>query len=196
MPRCQAGERELLQHALTLVGTLDALAGDPQYMGMLSSDEKITSLCASWSKPDRGEPALVVRSEANMMESMVVAMAGGKGMSPEGREMLKWRMPDMLITSVNARRGTITLAAATASSCGMLYADDELTGGGCLLLIYRDATPVAVSWCAQNGAVSLSAYYLPDPELAACRTLLDVTAWSVNNGLFLQCTEVQMNEEE
>ena len=195
-PIAQAGERELMQHSLSLVSTLDVLAADPQYMEMLSSDEKITSLCASWSKPDRGEPALMVRAEASMMESMIVAMAGGKGMSREGREMIRWRMPEMMITAINARRGTMTMAATTACSCGMLYADDELAGSGFLLLIYPDAMPVAVSWCAQNGAVSLSASYLPDPELAACRTLLEVSAWSVNSGLLLQCTEVQMNKEE
>ena len=58
-----------------------------------------------------------------------------------------------------------------------IFAADVPDDCGLLIMLYEDGTPVICFWYSDRGAVSISAFFMPDPALEACRTPEDVAAW-------------------
>lgn len=64
-----------------------------------------------------------------------------------------------------------------------VFACEGVEGCGMLLMLYEGATPVALTWYADQGAVSMSACFMPDDALAACQSAEEAAAWFAGKGL-------------
>lgn len=73
-----------------------------------------------------------------------------------------------------------------------VFACEGQTGGGVYILLYEEATPVLVTWYAQEGAVCASAVFMPDEALQACTDAQSVSAWFAACGMpLVEFEEVQ-----
>lgn len=63
------------------------------------------------------------------------------------------------------------------------FACDTAAGCGLYIMLYEDATPIVLPWYAENGAVKISAFFMPDAALTACTDAAEVSAWFAGKGL-------------
>lgn len=63
------------------------------------------------------------------------------------------------------------------------FAMDLPESCGVYILLYQDAVPVMLTWYAENGAVCMSAWFMPDEALEKCASAADVSAWFVQKGM-------------
>lgn len=77
-----------------------------------------------------------------------------------------------------------------ALRCGRMYAEDCEPGSELYLVLHEDAQPILILAIAENGAVDLSAWFVPGPKLKECKSAGEVSMWYMRNGLFLSCSEV------
>ncbi len=64
-----------------------------------------------------------------------------------------------------------------------VFASEDREGCGLMLLLYGDAVPIAVTWHANSGAVSMAACFLPDEALQACMSAEEAAAWFAGKGM-------------
>lgn len=77
-----------------------------------------------------------------------------------------------------------------ALRCGRMYAEDCEQGAELYLVLHEEAQPILILAIAENGAVDLSAWFVPGPKLNKCKSAGEVAMWYMRNGLFLSCSEV------
>lgn len=75
-------------------------------------------------------------------------------------------------------------------SCSRMYAEDAEEGAEMYLVLHEEAQPILILTNAENGAVNLSAWFVPGPKLKECKSAGEVSMWYMRNGLFLSCSEV------
>lgn len=134
-----------------------------------------------WEKVSRGDHTTPVRIFSLDGEALRMALTGGQ---PENspwfdlsREELRSDMvtslADVMYTGMDAE----DVRACRAQARYKVYASELPDSCGLLILLYEDAVPVVSPWYANEGAVCVCAFMMPDEALEACRTAEDVAAW-------------------
>lgn len=98
---------------------------------------------------------------------------------PEIRRDLVTALPDMLLADLPEDELDLIRTLWRYK----VFADDRPDGCGLMFLLYEDATPVAITWYTERGAVNMSACFMPDEALEACRNAQEVAAWFSGKGL-------------
>lgn len=64
-----------------------------------------------------------------------------------------------------------------------VFACDDASGCGVMIMLYEDAAPIMLTWYADRGAVSISACFMPDEALRECATAEAVSRWFASRGM-------------
>ena len=168
----------LTDAACQLAQEIDALADNDAYLKMMLNSDEIVKVGKSFGQGDRTQPTMMVSVDMGAPISMMMSMMDAElGLDPMIKEAVAGRLNSSILLSFVGSAGTNTLAATSALTAGNFFAHDMEPGTGIFLMFYGESTPVAVSWAAKNGAVSMSAMFMPLPDLAACTTPEMVASW-------------------
>ncbi len=175
----------LAQEACRLAQRIDELADNDMYLKLMLSSEDVIGAAKAFGQGDRSQPAMMVSVDLSTAGAAMLDMIAREGvvLDQTTREAVMSRLKTSLLVSAVATRGTLTLAASSALTAGDFFAFDMEAGDGLFILFYEDACPVAVTWVAQKGAVSMSAMFLPLEELADCTTPEMVADWFASAGM-------------
>ena len=175
----------LTQEACELARRIDELAENDSYLKLMLSSEDVIGVAKTFAQGDRSKPAMMVSVDLSTAGAVMLDMIAREGvvLDQVTREAVMSRLKTSLLVSAVAARGTLTLAASSALTAGDFFACDMEAGDGLFILFYADACPVAVTWTAQKGAVSMSAMFLPLEELAMCTTAEMVADWFAAAGM-------------
>lgn len=180
-----AAADELSEAACGLARRMDALADNDAYLKALSVSDDVIGMAQKLGAGDRETHTMMVSVDLSAVKSMMLNMlAGETGLSdPVAQEAIMSRMNAALIQQAVAARGTLALAAASMLSTGDFFACDREPGDGMFLIFYGQYSPVAVTWVAKNGAVSMSGIFVPVEELSGCTTADEVANWFAAMGM-------------
>lgn len=173
----------LSQEACRLAQRIDALADNDVYLKMMLTHEDIIGLGKSFGRGDRSQHTMMVSVDLSAVNGLALMAALGSGLDPEIAKAMVERMNSALLFSFIGGRGADTVAATSSLTENDFFACDMEPGTGMFLIFYGEYTPVAVSWIAKNGAVSMSAMFLPLEDLAGCTTPEMVADWFAGMGL-------------
>lgn len=189
----------LAERASALAAEMAALAADETTVTLRGASGALLGLLGEWVQGDHTQPRMILAVDTALMTNaltagvLAVSDVEDGPLREKAEEMLRLQAPSLLCTDLLGDMGANTLAAATAAKATMIFADAEADGSGLFILLYEDATPVMVSWYAQNGAVSMSSVFLPDDGLAAVKTGGEAALWLMKRDWPLPCTEVQLS---
>lgn len=169
----QPNDADATEKALGAAAEMDAQAMDRAALMGLSAD--MTAMLAEWSAGDAEKPVLTVMAElpleSELVRGLISQLPPGTGIDDQALLMAGVSaVPTMLA----GRQGPMQLAASSVASRTILFADSVNPFTGLYLFIYEDKLPIMVSSCASEGAVSMTAAYLPIGALGSCRTIEDV----------------------
>lgn len=189
-----ASADELKDQARSLVEHIGLLAGNDTYRRCVTASQ-VSDLVAAFGDEDHTALRLMVNADiSGFTESfMGQVKAFDPSLDPAVEQELRTKMTTSAVMQLISARGAEVLAAVNCVSASRVFASREV-GSGLFILLYEFATPAAVSWHAQNGAVSMTATFLPDDELSACRTAQEVEAWITQQGIAAVCTELPLAE--
>lgn len=157
------GENTLLRHAVELGWELDKLAEDEDHIAKYAVDEAVHELIRQLAAGDRTTPSKVLALDFSIVNDMISPDIADL---PElaQRSVMK-QVPGLLMSSMANAYGVRTAAAFAVVRASDVFAASDVAGQGLWLLNYEDASPVAVAWYAENGAVAMEAAILmPDAE--------------------------------
>lgn len=140
-----------------------------------------------WDATTRGDHTTPVRIYSLSGDALVAALTAG---APEGSSLLDLTrtdlrrdlvssLPDMMFIGRDSEEVSLIQGLGRYK----VFAADIPEGCGILVLQYEDAVPIVCYWYTDRGAVSISAFFLPDETLAACACPEDVAAWFQTLGL-------------
>lgn len=171
----------MLINAVELAGRIDLLAENELfrnlYLTIYLEDEAIEAL--SWG--DHVRPQRVCHMQGRQV--MDALNAGSEApvdfMRPEFLRDLALELPEIFW----GRREETELAVLYLISRSKTFALPGAEGFGLFILLYEEAAPVAVSWHAQRDCVQMSAFFVPDKNLAGVRTPKELSAWFADFGM-------------
>lgn len=160
-------------------------------LGMLAESEPFFTYCnrsgatrEMWDDISRGDHTMPDRIFALDCETLLMGLTNGNPESApwfelsrvELRRDMVSTLPEMMFIGMDKEvvncikmMGRYKVYAPTDGS----YQD----GAGLLVMLYDGGTPIVLWWYADRGAVSISAFFLPNEMLEACTTADDVSAW-------------------
>ena len=165
LPTALAAEMDesivLITKAEELAVQLDALAESTEYSALFTSSEAVVAAVQAWGAGDHDAPVSVLMADLTSMESAVLAMLG-EDVPDAAARLMRQRLGSILVQNAQNAGGVITSAAGSIARTTATFAALTENDAGLFILVYEDAAPVAVSWYAENGAVSMTATFLPD----------------------------------
>lgn len=176
-------EDPFMANAVEIARRIDLLAKSEVFLDYCDSTYSTLEEVQAVSWGDHTWPARVYEVSG---EELVSAMTGGVADAAwldmsraEIRRDLVDTLPEMLLYDVEeAVADRISLLARMK-----VFASDRPEGCGFLVMLYADAAPIVLPWYSEEGAVKLSAFFMPDEKLAACVTAEEVSAWFAEKGL-------------
>lgn len=188
---CALAESDLAAQAISLVQRMDALAGNAAYRACISvSGGEMGRMVEEFAAGDHDQPRLVVAADIGGFTELMLEQvaASGAELDSVAREELVSKMSNAMVMQLVGSKGVNTLAAVNSMITGTIFAREGEEAQGVYILLYESATPAAVSWTARNGAVSMTAMFLPDDELAACQSAQAVEEWFAARDVPVVCT--------
>ena len=155
-------EKFVIDEAVKLVETMDALAGSQSYIRTMSASEEILSYAGGLRGALYGSPqgAVLVRIDAGaVLLSMQDYDAEEYGsMEDVALEQLRRRMPASLGTAINAQYGATWLATASILNVGKSYIKPDDWSGDMAVVLEYNGKCVYVSFQESgDGVVSANA---------------------------------------
>jgi len=183
-------EADMVAQAVTLAQRMDALAGSSGYRSCVGMYGEMDTLLGQYAAGSHDQPRLVVAVDTKGYTDMVLGsvIALGFEVDAVAQAELVEKMSSAMVLQLVATKGTSILAAVSGMTTSTVFAREGEAARGVYLLLYEGATPIAVNWTAQNGAVSMNAYFLPDDELAACQSVQAVSDLLAARGMLVSCT--------
>ena len=173
----------LIVKAEALAAELDALAENEAYIKELSLEEQVVDMILGWGAGNHDTPARVLMLDFSMFMGALVQEIPAE--APEaGRVMLHRSLGQVLLQAATNAGGADMVAASAVARTTTTFAAPVLNDSGVFLLLYEDATPVGVSWYAEEGAVSMTAVFLPDATAADGQA-------DLGGGIVLPCAEAE-----
>lgn len=149
----------LIMKAEELAARLDELAESKAYAALFTSEEDVLSIVKEWGAGNHDKPSHIMMLDLSYVNQALAAVPAD--MPEAGRRTLKNGLGSMLVQSVINGQGVNTVAASSIARTSVTFAAPVVNEIGVFVLLYEDAVPVTVSWCAENGAVSMTASFLP-----------------------------------
>ena len=151
----------LIVRAEELARELDARAENETDVRSYSLSEREVDMILGWGAGSHDTPTDVLMLDLSMfMDALAQEIPAD---APEaGRLMLHRRLGDVLLQAAINAGGATRVVASSVARRNATFAAPVMNDSGLFLLLYEDATPVGVSWYAQEGAVSMTAVFLPD----------------------------------
>jgi len=163
-------------------------------MGMLMDSGVYYDYCnvsgatkALWDEVARGDHTMPVRVFSLTGDALRYGLTGG---DPESspwfdltradlrRDMVS-TLPDMMYIGMASEKVSLCRSLARYK----VFAADIPEGCGLLVMQYGEGTPIVLPWYTEGGAVSISAFFMPDEELEGCQTAEDVSKWFASLGM-------------
>ena len=154
-PAAQAENVTLVDRAIALGAELDALAEDEEYLAQFMVTGMEKEIIHAFAEGERTTPVRIVALDTNGMLEQLTFQATTL---PEAAwRNLQQLLPTALVNSLNGQMGSDWLVAAMYLRITQMFPAPDVTGQGVWILYYEDASPVAVSWYAENDAVLMTA---------------------------------------
>lgn len=171
-------EDVFIGNAVEIARRMDMLAKSGTFYDYCNRSDADKEL---WDAVSRGDHTMPARIYALSGENLVAALMTG---APEGaagpdltradiRSDLVASLPDVFLVG----RDNEEVLVIQSLGRFKVFAADIPEGCGLMLMLYEDAVPVIGYWYTDRGAVSVSAYFLPDETLAACDSPEAASAW-------------------
>lgn len=155
IPAAMAEEPTLVERAIALGAALDQLAEDEEYLAQHMIFGKDKERIQAFAKGDRTMP---VRIAALDMEDVLAQLLPQHDELPEAMQRdVRQRMPMAFVNSLNSQQGSDMLILSMYIQISNIFPAPGVTGQGVWILYYEEASPVAVSWYAENDAVMMNA---------------------------------------
>lgn len=140
-----------------------------------------------WEAVSRGDHTTPVRIFSLSGEELRMGLTNGQPESapwfdltrPELRRDIVGTLPDMMFIGMDKEDVRLIKMLARYK----IYAADVPDDCGLLIMLYEEGTPIVCYWYSNAGAVSISAFFMPDDALEACATTADVSAWFAALGM-------------
>lgn len=154
-PAALAENVTLIDRAIALGAELDALAEDEEYLAQFMVTGMEKEIIRAFAEGERTTPVRIVALDtAGMLEQLTFQATT---LPDAAQRNLQQLLPTALVNSLNGQRGGEWLVAAMYLRITQMFPAPDATGQGVWILYYEDASPVAVSWYAENDAVLMTA---------------------------------------
>lgn len=166
----------------------------PAMQETMGGNDEVMSLIGQWAAGDHRKPRAVYSADMAGLNDAGAALSGVMDVSqlPDGMQLDGLTILGLLRTQLVARSlGDMSLAAVSTSMDTMIFADADASGSGAYLLMYPEGMPVLVTWTSKNGAVYMTASFMPFEELAACRTATEASLWLAGKGMPVPLVNVE-----
>ena len=177
-------EDTFLGHAVEITRRLGLMAESDVYFAYCN---RSGATRARWDAVSRGDHMNPARIFSLSGSELLRGLTNGQpenapwfDMSrPELRRDIVGTLPDMMFIGMD--REDVSLIKMLARY--KIYAADVPDDCGLLIMLYEDGTPIVCYWYSNAGAVSISAFFMPDEALEACASPDDVSAWFAALGM-------------
>lgn len=179
------GETALLRHAVNLGWELDAMAENEERARQYTSEADVLAMIRSYGEGSHDEPCEI---RAAVLDELMVMMGAELSELPDaGKRQVQNMLPHVVKQGYINTFGVKAVVANTILRASVTFAAEQAEGQGLWIMLYEEASPVAVSWYAENGAVHMEASFLPQASdlpfetkvIAAARPALDTYAQSI-----------------
>lgn len=177
-------EDVFLGNAVEIARRLDMLTESSVYYNYCNTTGASKEL---WDAVSRGDHTLPSRVYSLSGEALRYGLTNGDPDSSPWfdltradlrRDMVS-TLPDVMYVGMDNE--TVSLCRSLARY--KVFAADVPEGCGLLVMQYAEGTPIVLPWHTERGAVSISAFFMPDETLEACQTAEDVSAWFASLGM-------------
>lgn len=177
-------EDTFLGHAVEIARRLDLMAESSVYYYYCNRTDATRERWDAVSRGDHTTPARIFSLSGGELRR---GLTGGDPENapwfdltrPELRRDIVGTLPEMMFIGMD--REDVSLIKMLARY--KVYASDVPDDCGLLIMLYTDGTPIVCYWYSNAGAVSISAFFIPDAALEACVTVEDVSAWFAALGM-------------
>lgn len=170
-------EDPFLGHAVEIARRMDLMAKSSVYFQYCNRSDATPE---RWEAVTRGDHTTPVHIFSLSGEELRNGLTGGPENAPwldlsrtEIRRDIVASLPDMMFAGME----TDDVRLVQMMGRYKIFAADVPDDCGLLVMLYEDATPVICFWYSNQGAVSISAFYMPDPALEACASPEEVAVW-------------------
>jgi len=176
-------EDPFIANAVEIARRIELLAESSLFMAYWNDTEATQAQIDALTGGDHTLPECIYHLRGEVLtEALMQDLKPGMMIDLERVELrreLVEPLPEMLLMGRDqAERALISLLARYK-----VFAMEDAQGCGVLMMLYREAVPVLVTWYADQGAVRMAAWFLPDEGLAACQDAGAVSAWFALTGL-------------
>lgn len=170
-------EDEFLGHAVEIARRLGLMAESSVYFDYCNRSGASRE---RWDAVSRGDHTTPSRIYSLSGTELMLGLTNGQPESapwfdlsrPELRRDIVATLPDMMFLGMDQEDVSLIKMMGRYK----VFASDQ-EGCGLLVMLYDGGTPIVCYWYSDNGAVSISAFFLPDEVLENCQSAEDVSAW-------------------
>lgn len=167
----------------------------PAMQQTLGGSNEVMGLIGQWAAGDHQQPRAMYCVDMAGLNDAGAALSGVMDVSqlPDSMQLDGLTILGLLRTQLVARfLGDTSLAAVSMSTDTMIFADADVTGSGAYLLMYPEGMPVLVTWTSTNGAVYMTASFMPFEELEACQTATEASLWLTGKGMPVPLVNIEV----
>lgn len=157
-------DKTLYEHGLDVIELMVEATRNEAYMEIFSTSEDIAEVLSAIGEGDYEEPdeVLAVTGGADAFADLL-SLNDIDGLSKDLDKNLNNRVFGSVITQLNARAGSMALAASSICSMGKTFVDEDVEENVLYIYIYEDANAVAVTFIpGEDGAVSAGGTFIMD----------------------------------
>lgn len=157
-------QKTLYEHGLDVIELMVEATRNEAYLKIFSTSEDIAEILTAIGEGDYGEPdkVLAITGEADVFAELL-DMNDIEGLSKDLEKNLNKRLFGAVINQINARSGSMALAASSICSMGKTFVDEDVEENVLYLYIYEDANAIAVTFIpGEDGAVSAGGCFVMD----------------------------------
>lgn len=179
----QLRDDPMLLNVVEIAHRIDILAESKLFMqtytyGMVTQEQIDAASYGSHVRPSR-----VFHLDGQTLIDALYAGADPSQMLDFTRPELRRDLVDELAEILWGRREDMEITLLSLLARFKIFALEGAEGCGLYILLYEEASPVAVTWVAEQGCVQMAAYFMPDEVLASADGAEAVSAWFAGVGM-------------
>lgn len=175
-------EDPMLLHAVEIAHRIDLLAENERFMNTYTYGMMTREQIDAVSAGDHARPQRCFHLPG---ERLIEALYAGSDAAAldfdrcELRRDLVSELPELLL----GRREEVERSLIFLLARYKVFALEGAAGCGAYFMLYGDATPVIVTWYAEEDCVSEAAFFLPDQDLTKVTSAEEMSAWFSAKGM-------------
>lgn len=173
----------MLLNIVEIAHRIDILAESKLFMQAFTYGQVTQEQIDAASYGSHVRPAKVYHLNGQTLIDALYAGADPSQVLDFTRPELRRDLVDELAEILWGRREQTELTLLSLLSRFKIFALEGAEGCGLFIMLYEDASPVVVSWIAEEGCVQTAAYFMPDESLANASSAEDVSAWFSSVGM-------------